>query len=57
MMTAGNDSSSAAAVSARGQLNSLSMVSISSSSDPSYKITGMVTEELGKLLKKSRSAA
>ncbi len=36
----------AAAFSAGGQLNSLSIVSISSSSDPSYRMTGMVREEL-----------
>lgn len=40
------DSSSAASLTAGGQLNSLSIVSISSSSDPSYSLTGMVREEL-----------
>lgn len=39
------------AFSAGGQLNSLSIVSISSSSDPSYRMTGMVTEVLWQLPK------
>lgn len=38
-----------AALSAGGQLKSLSIVSISSSSDPSYRMTGMVRGELWQL--------
>lgn len=51
MRTAEKDNNFAAALSAGGQLNSFSIVSISSSSDPSYMVIGMVREELWQLPK------